>query len=369
MDNILTKKIVVTGTRGIPGILGGVETVCGELFPRIAAQGCDVTLIRRRSYVHDSLSVYKGVKLLDLQAPRMKSLETIVHTLRAVGVAKFKLRAGILHIHAVGPALVTPIARLLGLKVVFTHHGPDYDRKKWNGIARFMLRLGERMGVRYAHEVIVISNVINTHVKKKYGRTDACLIYNGVPEPDFTTGTQYPESLGLTPQQYIFTMGRFVPEKNFHQLINAFATLRDKRCCRLVIAGDADFEDAYARELKALAHREGVILTGFVKGAKLNALLAHAGAFVLPSSHEGLPLSLLEAMTYNLPVLVSDIPAHLEMGLPGDAYFPAGNEEKLAEKLDALLDAMPFRRTYPLAQYQWDRIAEQTLHVYRKLSD
>ena len=367
MDNALTKKIVVTGTRGIPGILGGIETVCEELFPRIAARGCDVTLIRRTNYVHDNLPEYKGVKLLDLQAPQMKSLETIVHTLRAVWVAKFKLRADLLHIHAVGPALVTPFARLLGLKVVFTHHGPDYDRKKWNGIARFMLRLGERMGVGYAHEVIVISNVIHALVQKKYGRTDACLIHNGVPDPDFTVGTQYPESLGLTPKQYIFTMGRFVPEKNFHQLINAFATLRDKRDCRLVIAGDADFEDAYAHELKALARREGVILTGFIKGAKLHALLAHAGFFVLPSSHEGLPLSLLEAMTYDLPVLVSDIPAHIDMGLPGDAYFAVGNEGKLAEKMASLLDAMPCRRTYPLAQYQWDHIAEQTLHVYSRL--
>ena len=363
------RKIAVTGTRGIPDILGGVETVCEELYPRIAAHGYDVTLIRRASYVHDRLSEYKGVKLIDLKAPKRKSFEAIVHTLRAVLTARFRLKAGILHIHAIGPALVTPLARLLGLKVVFTHHGPDYDRDKWNRTAKFMLRLGERMGVRYAHEVIVISPVIDAHIRKKYNRQDASLIYNGVPQPNVITGTHHLDSLGLMPQQYIFAMGRFVPEKNFHQLINAFSALSDKRRCRLVIAGDADFEDAYSRDLKNLARRNDVVLTGFIKGEKLHALLSHARAFVLPSSHEGMPVALLEAMSYNLPLLVSDIPAHLALGLPNDAYFRIAHEEMLSAKLSQLLDEIPARPTYALEPYHWDHIAEQTIKVYSKFNN
>ena len=361
------KKIVVTGTRGIPDVLGGVETVCEELFPRVVKYGFDVTIIRRASYVHDGLTEYKGVELLDIKAPKRKSFEAIVHTLRAIWVARFRLKADIIHIHAIGPALVTPFARLFGLKVVFTHHGPDYERDKWNKTARFMLRLGERLGVGYANEVIVISDVINALIQKKYRRMDAHLIYNGTPKPHLITDERYPVSLGLVPKQYIFAMGRFVPEKNFHQLIRAFTALPDKRNGQLVIAGDADFEDDYARELKSLARQTGVVLTGFIKGAPLHALLSHARAFVLPSSHEGLPLSLLEAMSYDLPVLVSDIPAHLEIKLPPDAYFPVGDEEQLSEKLGQLLDVMPFRRKYPSDLYQWDTIAEQTVNVYRKI--
>lgn len=128
-------KIVVTGTRGIPNIMGGVETHCEELFPRIARKGFEVTVIRRKSYVRDTLSSYKGITLSDIETPRKKSLEAIVHTFRAIVRAK-RLKANIVHIHAVGPALLTPLARLLGMKVVFTHHGPDYDRDKWGMAAK-----------------------------------------------------------------------------------------------------------------------------------------------------------------------------------------------------------------------------------------
>ena len=217
-------RIVVTGTRGIPDILGGVETHCEELFPRIARKDIDVTLIRRKSYVHDSLTEYKGIKLVDLVTPKKKSFEAIIHTFKAILKAK-SLHADIVHIHAIGPALVTPLARLLGMKVVFTHHGPDYDRDKWGFAAKTMLRLGERMGCMFANEVIVISEVINDLLVRKYGRRDCHLIYNGVPAPDKVADTDYLNSLGVEPCKYVFAMGRFVPEKNFHQLIRAFAAI------------------------------------------------------------------------------------------------------------------------------------------------
>ena len=173
-------KIVVTGTRGIPNIMGGVETHCEELFPRIARKGFEVTVIRRKSYVRDTLSSYKGITLSDIETPRKKSLEAIVHTFRAIVRAK-RLKANIVHIHAVGPALLTPLARLLGMKVVFTHHGPDYDRDKWGMAAKTALRLGEAAGTLFANEVIVISHVIDDMLIRKYGRKDCHVIYNGVP--------------------------------------------------------------------------------------------------------------------------------------------------------------------------------------------
>ena len=152
-------KIVVTGTRGIPNIMGGVETHCEELFPRIAARGYDVTVIRRKSYVHDTLHEWTGVKLVDVETPKKKSFEAIIHTFRAINKAK-KLGTDVLHIHAIGPALLVPYAKLLGMKVVFTHHGPDYDRDKWGFAAKTMLKLGESMGCKFADHVIVISDVI-----------------------------------------------------------------------------------------------------------------------------------------------------------------------------------------------------------------
>ncbi|MDR1682445.1 MAG: glycosyltransferase family 4 protein [Candidatus Symbiothrix sp.] len=360
-------KIVVTGTRGIPNILGGVETHCEELFPRIAEKGYTIVLIRRTNYIQDQLSIYKNVRLFDLQAPKKKAFEAIIHTLKAVWIAKFKLHADLIHIHAVGPALAIPFARLLGLKVVFTHHGPDYDRDKWGKFAKIALRLGEGFGVKYANEVIVISKSIAHSLQHKYKKYDVNLIHNGVALPTFCTDSDYLKSLNIAPEKYIFAMGRFVPEKNFHHLIHAFASLKNKQNYRLVLAGDADFEDNYSIELKKLAEENDVVLTGFIKGSKLQTLLTHARIFVLPSSHEGLPISLLEALSYRLPVIVSDIPANKEIGLNETAYFQTGNETELAGKLEKSITAPPEKVQYNMEKYRWEVIAEQTAAVYEKI--
>ena len=315
-------KIVVTGTRGIPNIMGGVETHCEELFPRIAGMGFDVTVIRRKSYVHDSLKEYKGVKLIDIATPKKKSFEAIIHTFRAILKAK-SLHADIVHIHAIGPALLTPLARLLGMKVVFTHHGPDYDRDKWGFAAKTMLKLGERMGTKYANEVIVISEVINDILVRKYNRRDCHLIYNGVPKPDLCDYPEYFEELGIEKGKY--------------------------------------------GHLKQMAKKNGVVLTGFIKGKKLHSLLTHTRCFVLPSSHEGLPIALLEAMSYGCPVIVSNIPANLEVGLDYESYFPVGDVDALARKLQENIEK-PYRKVhYDMAEYDWNHIAQQVAEVYNKI--
>lgn len=313
-------KIVVTGTRGIPNVMGGVETHCEELFPRIASFGEDVTLIRRASYVNDDLTEWKGVKLVDIATPKKKSFEAIVHTFRAINKAK-RLGAEVLHVHAIGPALLVPYARLLGMKVVFTHHGPDYDRDKWGKAAKMILKLGERMGCMFANEVIVISDVIKNLIARKYGRTEHVhLIYNGVPSPEICDYPEYFEELGIEKGKYILGMCRFVPEKNLHHLVEAFVkwkkTHTDLTGIKLVLAGDTDFEDEYSLGLKQMARENGVVLTGFIKGRKLHSLLTNCRCYCLPSSHEGLPIALLEAMSYGVKVVVSDIPANLEVGLP-----------------------------------------------------
>ncbi len=360
-------KIFVAGTRGIPNIMGGIETHCEKLFPELVRQfsDVDVTVIRRRHYAHaDGLKEWKGVKLYDVRSPKKKSLEAIVHTYRAIVRAR-RQKADLIHIHAVGPALLIPFARLLGLRVVFTHHGPDYDRDKWGRLATFVLKLGERLGTKYATEVIVISNVINAILMRKYGRVDSHLIYNGVDEPQFCTDEAYMQELGIAPRKYILSMCRFVPEKNLHHLVEAFSRINNNGY-KLVLAGDTDFEDDYSRSLKAKAKAAGVVLPGFIKGEKLRTLLSNASCYVLPSSHEGLPIALLEAMSYKLPVVVSNIPANLEVGLPGECYFQLGEVDELAQKLQQVVDVPFSERTYDLSKYQWSTIARQVYDVYRK---
>lgn len=373
-------KIVVTGTRGIPNIMGGVETHCEELFPRIAALGNDVTVIRRKSYVHDDLSEWKGVRLVDIETPKKKSFEAIIHTFRAINKAK-KLGADVLHIHAIGPALLVPYAKLLGMKVVFTHHGPDYDRDKWGFAAKTMLKLGESMGCKFADHVIVISNVIKDLIAQRCGRTkNVSLIYNGVPEPEFCEYPEYFKELGIEKGKYILGMCRFVPEKHLHDLVEAYAEVRSKMedgrdsdirhqpsDIKLVLAGDTDFEDDYSRGLKEMARKNGVVLTGFIRGRKLHSLLTNALCYSLPSSHEGLPIALLEAMSYKLPVITSAIPANLEVGLSEECYHQVGDVDALASKLQAIISQPLQRINYDMSKYDWNKIAGQVSDIYNSL--
>jgi len=357
-------KIVVTGTRGIPDIQGGVETHCEELYPRLVNLGCEVLLICRSRYVKSDIKSYKGIELKDLYAPKQKGLEAFLHTFLSVFYAKIA-KADILHIHAIGPSIMTPFARMLGLKVAVTHHGQDYNRQKWGKIAKQVLKTGERFSAKYANELIVISEEINSVIKQKYKRGDANLIYNGVNIPVKSNETAYIQSLGLTPQKYIFTLGRFVKEKGFHGLIEAFTKLNNKDY-KLVIAGDADHPDMYSEKLKQSAKENNVILTGFIKGEKLNELFSNAKLFVLPSFHEGLPISLLEAMSYDIDVLVSSIPANLEVNLPREYYFQCGNWDDLKNKMEEKLCKSEHVK-YDLSKYDWDRIAEQTIAVYQRM--
>ena len=366
-------KIVVTGTRGIPNIMGGVETHCEELFPRIAKRGFDVTVICRTNYVKDGLTEWKGVKLVNIDSPKKKSFEAIIHTFRAINEAK-RLKADILHIHAIGPALLVPYAKMLGMKVVFTHHGPDYDRDKWGFTAKMMLKLGERMGCMFADEVIVISDVIRNLIKRKYNRiSHVHLIYNGVSQPEICDYPEYFTELGLEKGKYILGMCRFVPEKNLHHLISAYAQVKNEELrvkkdsgIKLVLAGDTDFEDDYSRSLKEMARKNGVVLTGFIRGKKLHSLLTNCRAYCLPSSHEGLPIALLEAMSYGVKVIVSDIPANKEVCLPESDYFPVGNVDVLAEKLKAVIERPLQHSNYDMEKYDWEKIADHVNGVYSK---
>lgn len=363
-------KIVVIGTRGIPDIMGGVESHCEELFPRIAAMGHDVTVIRRSAYVDRTpdLKEYKGVKLVDVYSPRSKSLEAVVHTFLAVIKAR-RLNPDILHIHAIGPSMMAPLARLLGMKVVMTNHGPDYDRNKWGFLAKNVLKFSERLGTMFSNKVIVISKVIANILKDKYGRTDTELIFNGVNRPTPTADRSYLRSLGIADdEKYILGMGRFVEEKGFHDLVEAYRKLGDRaKGYRLVLAGDADYKDEYSERLKQMVRDAGGILTGFIKGEKLHQVMSGASLYVMPSYHEGLPIALLEAMSYDLDIVVSDIPANKLDCIDPSFFFPTANVDALADKMAEKISQGTPRRTYDLSPFNWDTIAGQTVAVYEQM--
>ncbi len=362
-------KLFVTGTRGIPDIPGGVERHCEQLYPLIAEKGVEIRLSRRTSYVNSKLDKWHGIDLVDLFTPRKKSLEAIIHTALSILEAK-TWGADLVHVHAIGPAIMVPLGRLLGLKIVVTNHGPDYDRQKWGKLAKAVLRLGEYLGCKYANEVIVISEPIREIVQKRCNRTSH-LIYNGVPIPELKDNSNYLVSLDLTKGGYLLAVARLVPEKGLHDLMDAFEGMDTS--CKLVIAGDSDHEDTYSKGLKErAASNPDIVMPGYVTGDDLSQLYTHARLFVLPSYHEGLPISLLEALSFGLPAVVSDIPANSEVKLDSECYFSVGDVEALRNRLLHGLDVeitdaqRENTRCWVEQKYNWDVIAGETVAVYEQ---
>lgn len=363
-------KIVMLGFRGFPNVQGGIEKHVESLAPLLVARGFTVVAIGRRPHLPDGeRRQWRGVDIVPLWAPRRKSLETIAHTF--IGVLEARRRgADLLHIHAIGPALWTPLARGLGLRVVVTHHGNDYDRSKWNGFAKTMLRLGERLGMRFAQGRIAVSAGVAGAMQSRYGRA-VTFVPNGVAIEAVPTSTTALERFGLTPRRYVIAVSRLVPEKRQLDLIAAFGKLADP-ATTLVIVGSSDHPDAYVRDVEsAAATTPNVVMTGFQTDTALAELFGHAALFVLPSSHEGMPIALLEALGYGLPVLASDIPANLELNLPPTDYFPLGDIDALATAIQRKL-AAPLSAIEAVAQiervrrdYAWDSVADRTAMVYR----
>lgn len=369
MDDHRKPHVMVLGLRGIPGVQGGIETHCAQLFPLLAEAGFEVTILGRSPYLPaDCPSVWRGVRIVRLWSPRSKWLETLLHSFLGVLYAGMA-RPDLLHIHGVGPALWAPLARCLGLRVVMTHHGPDYDRQKWGRAAKLILRAGEAAGVLFSNRRIVISRTIQGLVRRKYHRPST-LVPNGVSLPPMAEGRATLEKFGLTARRYVLLVSRLVPEKRHLDLIEAFA-MAGLPGWRLVLVGGSDHPDPYSQQVERTASsRSQIVMTGIQTGRALQELYSNAGLFVLPSSHEGLPIALLEALSFGIPSIASDIPANLEVDLPADHYFPLGDKAALAQRLKSLSaqEATPRDRRrlqeWVGKKYDWSAIAAATKHVY-----
>jgi glycosyltransferase involved in cell wall biosynthesis len=362
-------KVMVLGVRGIPSVQGGVETHAEQLYERLSHMDCDVEVLVRTPFVPASRTSFGSIRLRRIWSPKSTGYETLVHSVLGVLYAAV-VRPDVLHIHAIGPAIVTPIARFLGLRVVVTNHGPDYDRDKWGPFAKWVLRTGESLGMRCANARIAISKVISRLIEERYHR-ESVLIPNGAVPVKPQSETSELERLGLQRGKYFLQVSRIVAEKRQLDLVKAFASTRAPGW-KLVLVGAGAGE--YGQAVKTLAAQTpGVVLAGFQRGAALGQFYTHAGAFVLPSSHEGLPIALLEALSFGLPVLASDIPANLELALPASSYFPMGDTAALAERLSTLAQLHPDeaasegRKRWVHERYDWARIAQQTREVYDRV--
>ena len=355
-------KICAIGLRGIPDVMGGIESHCQQLYPRMVKNGVSVTVIARSPYVENKKYVYEGVNVVSVWTLKHKFLETFMHTFFAIIYARLFIHPDVIHLHAIGPALFTPFARLLGMKVVVTHHGADYDRQKWNSFAKFILKSGEKMGVVFGNKMFVVGKTLTQKLKNSFTSHADKIEYvpNGML-PSFSGDISpvfLPQELGLIPEKYVLTVGRLVPEKGFHDLVNAYKAADTE--LKLVVVGDADHQDDYSMSLQKEAS-DNIIFAGRRGGEELKALYKHARVFVLPSYHEGLPIVALEAISAGTDVLLSDISPNVDIEAPADSYFPVGDTTKLGSKVTDIEElSLQIDQSAFLRKFNWDQIALTT---------
>lgn len=372
-------KIAMFGHKRIPSREGGIEIVVDELGKRLTEKGMEVTCFNRREHFKKrmrsaDMQSYHGMVIKWVPTIDVKGLAAVTSSFFATldaTIGKFD----IIHIHAEGPALFCWIPKIFHKKVIVTIHGLDWMREKWHGgIGAKIIHMGEKAAVRYADEIIVLSENTKQYFYKTYGRK-TCMIPNGVCKPVRREANQIEKLYGLNNGSYILFLGRLVPEKGVKYLIQAFKDVDTN--LRLVIAGGSSDTDEYEKSLKDMAINDTRILfTGFVQGELIEELYSNAYLYVLPSDLEGMPLSLLEAMSYSNCCLVSDIKEMTEVVEDKAVIFSKANVQGLKCALQNLCDHPEIVDSYKkqsaeyiCKKYDWNEVANKTIAIYRNVKD
>ncbi len=358
-------KIAMIGHKRVPGREGGVEVVVEELSAQLIAAGHDVTLYNRAAADKPKYTEYGGARIVTVPTINKKSLDAVIYSLLATLHALFG-GYDVIHYHALGPSVMLLIPHLFGIRTVATVHGLDWQRAKWGGFGTKYLKWGEKIIAKYADEVIVLSENVRNYFRETYGR-ETVLIPNGVAEPTRRAANLIRTEYGLEAGEYVLFLARIVPEKGLHYLLEAYKLLDTDK--KLVIAGGDSHSGSYYPEMCELARQDGrTVLTGFVQGEKKDELFSNAALYVLPSDIEGMPISLLEAMSYGTPCLVSDIPENTQVLGGYGSTFAKGDVAALAEALKRALGRGnrngELQADYIRAHYSWRRNAEETLALY-----
>ncbi len=368
-------NIAMLGHKRIPSREGGVEIVVEELAARMVQRGHSVTCYNRRGhhvggsqYDTQVAQSYRGIRIKTVPTLDAKGLAAMSSSFFAAVAAAFG-NYDVVHFHAEGPCAMLWLPKLMGKRCIATIHGLDHQRAKWGGFARWYILQGEKCAAKHANEIIVLSRSARDYFLRIYDRP-TCLVPNAVTRPQSEAADEIESVLGLKPGEYILYLGRIVPEKGISYLIDAFKQVRTDK--KLVIAGGASDTDDYAQTLRDRAQSDGRIrFTGFVQGKLLRQLYANAYVYTLPSDLEGMPLSLLEAMSYGCCCLVSDIPECTEVVHDKALTFRRGDVQDLTQKLQLLCDRPEtvegYRKDaadYICGQYDWETVTDKTLSLY-----
>lgn len=374
--------IAMIGQKGMPAHHGGVERHVHDLSVRLVEAGHTVDAYARAWYTGGTSVDIDGVHVIHTKGINTKHLDAITHTFTAT-LAAIKSDAEIIHYHGVGPSLMAGLVRLFApkKKVLVTFHSIDARQVKWGWFAKRMLRLGEWTACTMAHETIAVSRSIQSYCSDTYGKT-VHYIPNAVPLMDTATTTDTIESFGLTSGEYIIALARLIPDKGMHYLISAYLTLEKQQPellagKKLVIVGGSYQTDSYVQYLRSMARAsKNIVFTDYQTGDALAELMSHAHLFVHPSTVEGLPITVLEAMSYGLPTIVSDIKEHQE--ILDDQSFQFVSEDvgdlvavltKVLGNTRAMHRAAKKNRTTIEHAYTWETILPSIIRVYEQMLD
>lgn len=355
---------------------GGIEIVVKELCTRMAQQGHAITCYNRLGHhvsgiKYDEKIEYEGINQKYVPTIEKKGLAAVSSSFFAALYSAFG-KYNVVHIHAEGPAFFSWLPKLLGKRVVVTVHGLDWQREKWkSGFGSKFIKQGEKNAVKYADEIIVLSKGVQDYFRDQYGR-ETKFIPNGVNRPEIRKAELITDKFGLVKDSYILFLGRLVPEKGIRYLIEAFKNVKTEK--KLVIAGGSSDTDSFMTELKESAKDDNrIIFTGFVQGQLLEELYSNAYIYTLPSDLEGMPLSLLEAMSYGNCCLVSDIPECAEVVEDRALIFKKSDVDELREKLQDACDypekvqmLKKQAADFICKKYNWDDVVEETEKLYRR---
>lgn len=368
-------KIAMIGHKRIPSREGGVEIVVEEIATRLVKLGYDVTCFNRKGhhvsgkeFDEKNLKEYKGIHLKTVTTIDKKGLAAMSSSFFAALRVTFG-KYDIVHFHAEGPCAMMWLPKLFGKRCVATIHGLDHQRAKWGKFASAYIMLGEKSAVKYADEIIVLSEGVQDYFRNIYGR-ETKFIPNGVNRPLIQKSKLIVEEFGLEKDSYILFLGRIVPEKGIRYLIEAYKQVNTEK--KLVIAGGSSDTEEFTNELKVLASDDKRILfTGFVQGQILEELYSNAYIYVLPSDLEGMPLSLLEAMSYGNCCVVSDIAECIDVVEDKAIGFEKGNSKELSNILQMLCDGTnivyDYKKNaseYICEKYNWDDVVSRTIDLY-----
>lgn len=373
----LFMKIAMIGQKGAPAIFGGIEKHVEELGVQLA-QKHEVLVYARNWYTPKTVTEFKGMKIIHRPTLHTKHLDAIVHTFICTIDAIFVQKTDIIHYHGVGPSLLSFIPRILSpnTKVISTFHCIDRYHQKWNWFARFMLAVGEKASCKFAHQTIAVSKTIQNYTINEY-KSHTNYNPNGVTPVTEKIGDTNLKKFGLEKGKYLVMISRLVAHKGAHYLISAFkkAKLENPELLadyKLAIVGGGAFTNDYIKYLHRLADNDkDIVFTDNQKDDNLIELYANAKMLIHPSENEGLPITVLQAMSYGLPTLVFDIPEHQEVITDSRFWFTNASIPCLTDKIISLLknpELLKFagnkNKQVVEKNYNWKDIADRTEKIY-----